>query len=332
MNVARNTPGVLIISHGSPRAEANEGFTALVARVAARLGLRDCLPAFFSIAKPDIPDQVGALAARGFRRIVLMPYFLYTGQHVTKDIPVVLAECRRRFPEVTLEFLATLENDPCLEDVVVDRLAPLVNPQPELPSDGKAIERRSYEIIEGQLAGLDGISPAAGKILRRIIHATADVSFARSMRLHPGAVDRGRRALAEGKPILCDVRMLQAGITKVAGPTLCGIDHDDVIAAAREKGCTRAAVAMEKFASQMDGAIVAIGNAPTALWKVMEIARGGPQPALVVGLPVGFVGAREAKLALIESGLCYISNTSPRGGSPVAAAAVNALAMLDEEE
>jgi precorrin-8X/cobalt-precorrin-8 methylmutase len=126
--------------------------------------------------------------------------------------------------------------------------------------------------------------------------------------------------------------MLEAGITRVENKILCGIDHEDVIAAARQKGCTRAAAAMEKFASQMDGAIVAVGNAPTALWKVMEIARGGPQPAVVVGLPVGFVGARESKLALIESGLCYISNTSPRGGSPVAAAAVNALAMLDAKE
>jgi precorrin-8X/cobalt-precorrin-8 methylmutase len=82
----------------------------------------------------------------------------------------------------------------------------------------------------------------------------------------------------------------------------------------------------------LEGAIVAVGNAPTALWKLMEIGRnGGPRPALVVGLPVGLVGAREAKLALLESDLCYITNTSARGGSPVAAAAVNALAMLEED-
>ena len=87
------------------------------------------------------------------------------------------------------------------------------------------------------------------------------------------------------------------------------------------------------FAPRLDGAIVAIGNAPTALWKVLELARtGGPRPALVVGLPVGFVGARESKLALLQSDLCWITNTSPRGGSPVAAAAVNALATMAEEE
>ncbi len=90
---------------------------------------------------------------------------------------------------------------------------------------------------------------------------------------------------------------------------------------------------MELLAPRIEGAIVAIGNAPTALWKVMELARnGGHRPALVVGLPVGFVGARESKLALWESDLCSITNTSPRGGSSVAAAAVNALATLGEEK
>ena len=137
------------------------------------------------------------------------------------------------------------------------------------------------------------------------------------MRIHPQAVERGRAALAAGKPILCDVKMLQAGMTKVRGEILCAIDRPEVAALARTKGCTRAAAAMELLAPHLEGAIVAIGNAPTALWKVMEMARsGGPRPALVVGLPVGFVGARESKLALWESDLCSITNISPRGGSP----------------
>jgi len=127
--------------------------------------------------------------------------------------------------------------------------------------------------------------------------------------------------------------MLQAGMTKVRSEILCAVDRPDAAALARDRGCTRAAAAMELLAPHLEGAIVAIGNAPTALWKIMELARqGGPSPALVVGLPVGFVGARESKLALLESGLCWITNTSPRGGSPVAAAVVNALVTLGEEE
>ena len=325
--------GILVLSHGSPREEANQGFVAMVERIASRLGAADVLPAFFSIARPDIQDRVAELAGRGIRHIVVMPYFLYTGQHVSHDIPALLAECRRQFPEVTLDLLPTLENDPAVEDVVVERLVPLVRSEGPLPVDGPSIERRSYEIIDRQMAGWQIEPPGASRILRRILHATADVSFARTLRVHPLAVQRGRAALAAGRPVFCDVKMLQAGLTRVPGETFSAIDHDEVIQAARVKGCTRAAAAMELFGPRLEGAIVAIGNAPTALWKILEMARaGGPRPALVVGLPVGLVGAREAKLALMESDLCYVSNVGPRGGSPVAAAAVNAIATLSEEK
>ena len=119
MSSATNSLGILVISHGSPRAEANQGFVGMVGRVAARLGSDAVLPAFFSIARPNIADQVAVLYGRGLRHIVLMPYFLYSGQHVTVDIPALLEECRSQFPELVLEQLPTLENDPSVEDVVV---------------------------------------------------------------------------------------------------------------------------------------------------------------------------------------------------------------------
>jgi precorrin-8X/cobalt-precorrin-8 methylmutase len=333
MSDMADVTGILIISHGSPRAEANQGFEAMVARVASRLPGADVAPAFFSITRPDIRDQVLAMASRGVRRIFLMPYFLYSGQHVTVDIPMLLDECRRQCPQVTLEMLPTLENDPSLEDLLVERLTPFTDSSPQLPLDGAAIERRSYEIIDRQLGDWGPANAAARRIVRRVVHATADISFARTLRIHPQAVQRGLAALAAGKPVVCDVKMLQAGMTKVRSEILCAVDRPDAAALARDRGCTRAAAAMELLAPHLEGAIVAIGNAPTALWKIMELARqGGPSPALVVGLPVGFVGARESKLALLESGLCWITNTSPRGGSPVAAAVVNALVTLGEEE
>ncbi len=327
MNATTHATGIIIVSHGSPRDVTNQGFVGLVARIAARLGVPHVLPAFFSIARPNIADQVAVLNSLGLRRIVLMPYFLYSGQHVTTDIPALLDQCRQQFPQLTLEFWPTLENDPALEDVVVERLTPLVTSGAALPSDGAAIERRSYEIIDQQLTDWGGADSGARAIVRRVVHATADISFARTLRIHPQAIERGQAALAAGQPIFCDVKMLQAGLTKVPGEVICVIDQPEVAAAARQRGGTRAAAAMEFLAPRLDGAIVAIGNAPTALWKILELARsGGPRPALVVGLPVGFVGARESKLALLDSDLCYITNTSPRGGSPVAAAAVNALA------
>jgi precorrin-8X/cobalt-precorrin-8 methylmutase len=330
MNQADTNVGILIVSHGSPRAEANQGFEAMVARVASRLGQSAILPTFFSITAPDIPERVATLVEGGVRRILLMPYFLYSGQHVTVDIPALLEQCRRRFPAVAIEMLPTLENDPAIEDLVVDRLTPLVNSHAALPSDAAGIERRSYEIIDRQLGDWGPADPGARQIIRRVVHATADVSFARSLRIHPQAVERGRAALAAGKPILCDVRMLQAGMTKTHSEILCAIARPEAAALAQARGSTRAAAAIELLSPQLDGAIVAIGNAPTALWKVLELARqGGPRPALVVGLPVGLVGARESKQALLESDLCYITNVGSRGGSPVAAAAVNALATLE---
>jgi precorrin-8X/cobalt-precorrin-8 methylmutase len=325
--------GILIFSHGCRLAETNQRFVDMVERVAGRLPGAHVLPAFFSIARPDIPDQIAVLRARGVRRIVLMPYFLLSGRHITVHVPELLDECRRQFPQIMLELLPTLQGDCSLEEVLVERLVSFSTSPAAIPTAGAAIERESFAIIDRQLGNEFQSDPGMRQIVRRVVHATADISFAQTLRIHPQAIQRGRAALAAGKPVICDVKMLQAGMTRITNPILCAIDQEQATMLAHEKNCTRAAAAMELLASQTEGAIVAIGNAPTALWKIMELSRnGGPRPALVVGLPVGFVGARESKLALLESDLCHITNTTARGGSPVAAAAVNALATLDEEE
>lgn len=352
--------GILIVGHGSPRDSANQGFIQLVGRIAARLGgmaarslgghaganqdsmaaAKDAaamppiivLPTFFSIARPSIQDRLAELHSAGVRRVLLMPYFLYTGQHVSKDIPALLAACQADFPGLHVELLPTLENEPALEDIVVERLARQLASAAALPTTGPEIEARSHQIIDQWGAEQLPADPAERAIVRRVIHATADFSFARSMRIHPKAVEVGLAALKQGRPVFCDVRMLAAGVTHAGGEVLCAIGDPDVIEAAKANGCTRAAAAMEKLAPRFAGAIMAVGNAPTAIWRLLEIAKaGGPRPALVVGLPVGLVGARESKLALAASDLVYITNDTARGGSPAAAAVVNALAKLAKE-
>jgi sirohydrochlorin cobaltochelatase len=104
---------------------ANEGFIAMVGRIAARLGMKNVLPAFFALLRPNIQDQVAELASRGVDRVVIMPYFLFQGQHVNIDIPNILVQCREWFPDMTLELMPTLENDPAVETVVIQRLLPL---------------------------------------------------------------------------------------------------------------------------------------------------------------------------------------------------------------
>ncbi len=118
--------GLLIVCHGSPLPAANQGFVEMVGRIAARLGRNHVLPAFFALLRPNIQDQVAELASRGVDRIVILPYFLFQGQHVGVDIPNILAQCREWFPQVTLELLPTLESDPAVETLVVQRLLPLV--------------------------------------------------------------------------------------------------------------------------------------------------------------------------------------------------------------
>ncbi len=119
------TTGLLIVCHGSPLPAANEGFIAMVGRIAARLGMKNVLPAFFALLRPNIQDQVAELASRGVDRVVIMPYFLFQGQHVNIDIPNILVQCREWFPDMTLELMPTLENDPAVETVVIQRLLPL---------------------------------------------------------------------------------------------------------------------------------------------------------------------------------------------------------------
>ena len=323
--------GVLLISHGSPRDEANNAFSKLTNRVAARLNSNNILPTFFSIKRPNIMDQVAKLVEQGIKRIIMLPYFLGNGQHIMADIPAQLEQCNQKYPEIEIEFLPTLQGEPGIEDVLTERLMPYISDNTTIPELGSEIAKLSHSIIDRRLSH-DNSGDKTKAVVRRVIHATADFSFAESMRIAPDAIERGCGALNAGCTIICDVNMVKAGITSVDNEILCEIKSDDVIETAREKGITRAAAAMEKLKSRLDGSIVVIGNAPTALFKVMEIAsNNGPKPALVIGIPVGFVGARESKLALIESGLSYITNTNFRGGSPVAAAALNAVAHLREQ-
>ncbi|MHB8767195.1 MAG: precorrin-8X methylmutase [Deferrisomatales bacterium] len=322
---------VIVVGHGTRDADANAAFEELVAAAATRLPGVAVAPAHLSMAEPGVEARAAELVAGGARRLVLLPYFLLGSSHVRDDLPRQAGALRAAHPGVEVEVLPCLQGDPALEDLVVDRVAALLSDPAELPETGPEIEALSHRIIDRRLARA-GLPPGEAAVVRRVVHATADFSFAETLWFHPEAVARGVEALRAKAPVVCDVQMLAHGVTRAASEVLCAIGDPDVAEAARRHGTTRAAAAMAKLAPRLEGAVVAVGNAPTALWKLMEMARrGGPRPALIVGLPVGFVGARESKLALIASGLVSIANTSPRGGSPVAAAAVNALALLARE-
>ena len=186
------------------------------------------------------------------------------------------------------------------------------------------IEMESYRILETRV-DLSHLDPGPRAVVERVIHASADPEYASSTVVDTAAVDAGVRALRADAPVLCDVEMVRSGIRGVA--TECLLAGN---ASADPDGPTRAALGMRAAAARHpDGAIVVVGCAPTALDEVLALAtRGEFAPALVIGMPVGFVGAAESKARLRTSGLPAISNVGEKGGSAVAAAAVNALVRL----
>jgi precorrin-8X/cobalt-precorrin-8 methylmutase len=195
------------------------------------------------------------------------------------------------------------------------------------------IERESFRIIHSEL-GAHSFSDDELAVVMRVVHATADFDFGRVMRFHPQAIRRGVEALRRGCNIVADVQMVQVGIAagilgRLGGHTICGIKQPEVSADARALGLTRACVAMRRCAPLMDSGIVAIGNAPTALLEVIRLVRqDGIRPALIVGVPVGFVKAAESKEELLTLEVPYITALGRKGGSSVAVAAVNALLHL----
>jgi len=196
--------------------------------------------------------------------------------------------------------------------------------------DAAAIYRRSFAIIRGE-ADLWRFSPIEERVAVRVIHACGLVEAAADLVFAPGAAAAAREALRAGAPIFCDARMVAEGITRArlpaANAVICTLSDPSIAELAAKLGTTRTAAAVELWLPRLGGSLVAIGNAPTALFRLIEaIAAGVPPPAAIIGMPVGFVGAAEAKEALIESGLSSIVVRGRRGGSAMAAAAVNALA------
>ncbi len=206
--------------------------------------------------------------------------------------------------------------------------------QPRLPRD---IEVESFRRIEAR-AGAHNLPPALWSVVRRMIHTSADLDYLHSVRCHPRAIAAGVAALRRGCPLATDTRMLLAGIgtgrlTRLGVTPFCLMDDPEVAKEAARQGTTRAAAAMAASLPRLAGGIVAIGNAPTALLRLMELLDGGATPpALVVGLPVGFVNAAESKEALSRQNYPFITALGPKGGSAVAAAVINALAIMALEE
>jgi precorrin-8X/cobalt-precorrin-8 methylmutase len=200
----------------------------------------------------------------------------------------------------------------------------------EYEKDGAEIYRRSFATIRAE-TDLTGLPEDVARVAVRMVHACGQVDLVEDLAYSPAVVARAREALDAGAPVLCDAEMVASGVTRRRLPedneVVCTLNDPRTPALAADLGTTRTAAALELWRDRLDGAVVAIGNAPTALFHLLEmVAAGAPRPAAVLGIPVGFIGAVESKDALAASDLEHLVVRGRRGGSAITAAAVNAIA------
>jgi precorrin-8X/cobalt-precorrin-8 methylmutase len=336
--------GVIILAHGSRNeSEVNEILKEVSRTVKAWLPLEiEVVGAAMQFNHPDLEEATELLVKQGVKRVVIMPYFLFQGIHPTRDIPSRIEVIKQTNPGLELVLANTLGVDKHLANLVVKRIqeaAPELSLDHSFPVTHNApqtIETRSMGIIEDLLPSLD-CSKEERQVIKRIVHAAGDPQVASLVRLHPNAVSAGIAAIRQGKPIFTDVRMVVVGINHHLAQEFgcsihCAFDEPEVMRQAPEENTTRSAAAVRSLGMRLHGAIVAIGNAPTALLTLLDlIGSRGVQPALVVGTPVGFVQAKESKSELMKQDIPYITIEGTRGGSAAAVATVNALLNLAQK-
>ena len=341
----KTTERFIIIGHGSPLKEANTiGVLAASLHAGLHPGCNDnCVKgAYLQFSEPDIETVIENSVNEGASRIVLHPFFLNSGMHVTKDIPELIDSARKKYPGVEFIYTEPLGMHEKLIDIVKERI---------YAGGGYAptkIEKRSFEII-GDEADLSGIPADRIPVVKRVVHATADFEFAHTLVFHLDAIRTGIAAIRTGKDILTDVEMVKTGInkrllSKWGGSVICRL-HDAEIETAsgggtsRPKEMTRSEIGIELGLKENQNiGIIAVGNAPTALLKVIDIFNSESDIShhksqiLTIGVPVGFVKAYESKALLASQDFPFITNLSRKGGSTVAAAIVNALLNIADEE
>jgi precorrin-8X/cobalt-precorrin-8 methylmutase len=332
---------ILLLGHGSPKKDANNlGRVGKMLHGMMHAGcVEDCVKiAYLQFAEPGIMEAIKGCVDQGAKKVILHPFFLSAGQHVTKDIPGMIAEARGLYPDVKFIYTEPLGVHEKLAHIVLERISAAEDLAPA------AIEKRSFDILSAE-ADLSSIPADRLPIVQRVIHATADFEFKNTLTFHPDAVACGLKAIKAGKDILTDVEMVKTGINKKwlsswGGNVICSIQNTGAQGssepAAEGKVLTRAEHGIESALKENHNiGMIAIGNAPTALLKVIELFNspafsGRPLP-LVVGVPVGFVKAVESKALLAEQKFPFITALGRKGGTPAAVAIVNALLKIAGE-
>ncbi len=333
--------GVIVLAHGSRGERGKVDVETALTRIAAGLRLLltprvEIIGAALQFNQPTLEEASAFLAQKSVDRVVIAPYFLFAGRHITNDIPELIRNLQSDYPDTEFILADNLGLDESFTSLMAQKIKRSV---PDLagitsPDTTSHIEQESMEIIGTLLPPLPGLSNEELTIVKRLVHTSGDPQMAPLIKFSPSAISDGLRAITVGTTIFTDVRMVQAGIDKRRSEAfccsvVCALNGPDSMA--NNGGRTRTAAAIRGLGTKLDGAVVAVGNAPTALFALLELMEHeGVKPALVVGMPVGFVQAKESKAELMKRKAPYITIEGTRGGSPLAAATINALLRLAE--
>lgn len=344
--------GLLIIGHGSKLPHNRENLEKLAEILRKRAAFEMVEISFMVRNKPTIPEAIETLAKKGVTKIVLVPAFLAPGVHTTQDIPEMI-EMKEKEPllkerGITLFYGEPLGSDVRIAEIIEEKALKALGQEPSetnvteayaIPASNR-IMTTSFSLIREVLGdSLENVPASDIPVIERVVHTTADPEFAKLLVISDKAVEAGVAAIKAGAKIVTDVKMVKAGINEArvkrfGGKVLSYISDERSVTLAREQSLTRSAAAMRLAVKDcLDGAIVLIGNAPTAAFELAEAVKQGlAKPALIVAVPVGYVGAAESKETVAALPTPFVIVKGRKGGSTIAVAVFNALLAMAEQE
>lgn len=344
--------GLVIIGHGSKLPHNRENLEKLATILRKRAQFKTVEIAFMVRNTPTIPEAIEDMAKKGVKKIVLVPAFLAPGVHTTQEIPELIGmkdkESQLTAKGIQLIYGEPLGSDERIADIIAEKAfkaidkddddAPQGSVEAKMPAAGTQIYEESMKLIRPEIKEALKAAPKAQiAIIERVVHTTADPEFSKLLVISEQAVEAGVAAIKAGAKVVTDVKMIKAGINearlkKFGGRILNYVDDKRAFKIAHDESTTRSVAAMRLAVNDgLDGAVVLIGNAPTAAFELAKLVKeGATKPALIVATPVGYVGAAESKETIAKLPVPFIIVKGRKGGSTIAVAIFNALLNIAE--
>ena len=351
IKTSNNDTGLILIGHGSKLPHNRENLEKIATLLRNRGKFKTVEIAFMVRDTPTVNEAVDTVAEKGLSKIVLIPAFLAPGIHTTEDIPGLIG-VKEKEPNLKAKGIELVYGEPIgsderiaeiLEEKALKALGQEVKKDSEImdaysvSAAGKIVDKSMMLIRQAIGDDLAKLPKDKVTIVERVVHTTADPEFAKLLVISDNAVKAGVEAIKAGAKVVTDVKMVKAGINearlkKFGSKIYTYMNDERAMEIAKMEGLTRSAAAMRlAIKDGLDGAVILVGNAPTAVFELADqIKAGKVKPALIVAVPVGFVGATESKEIVEELSVPYVVTRGRRGGSTIAVAVFNALLTLAE--